>query len=249
MRVTRTFFKRLFLAGIIWTGGQAANAQSTNAQAAVRQSGLDMQTNITSLVKGLAASLPNGSAEMKGSPYVISQWLPGHITLSNKLTLQPVLLKYDVLHQRLLMRPDAKKPDSLQLKDQTIAQFILDESATALRPARPRIFQRFADAPEARWRVAFVEVLHEGRYALLKHYVKVLHAADFKSAYGNNQYDEVEDKQAYFLRRPDSSVVPVKLTLKSMLAAAPDLGPVLKQADTAKTDMEWAAALNAADPR
>lgn len=244
-------FRKLAVGGCfslaLWQGVGSAQGQT----AAPSQSAADMQVNISSLVRGLPAELPNGSSEMKGSPYAIAQWLPGHLTLSNKLSLKPVPLKYDVLHQRLLMRPDFKSRDSLLLDDQLVARFTLDEAATALAPAQTRTFQRFSDAPEARARAAYVEVLHESRYALLKQYVKVLHKADYQAAYSNgSHYDEVEDKLLYYLRRPDGSVVPVKLNLKSLAAAAPDLAPRLPQTlPLPKTDRDWAAAFHAADPR
>jgi hypothetical protein len=240
------FFGSLLAIIITWGSTQAARGQ-----AAPSAGNADMQVNINSLIQGLPAALPNANPETKGSPYAIARWLPAHLTLHNNVALTPVPLKYDVLNQRLLMRRDFKSPDSLQLQDNLVARFTLDEPATALAPARARLFQRFTDAPDPRSRSAYVEVLHEGRFGLLKQYIKVLHRADLKSAYGNgNQYDEVEDKQLYFLRRPDASVVPVKLTLKSLLDAAPELAPKLKQAAaTAKTEADWATALHMADPR
>lgn len=160
-------------------------------------------------------------------------------------------LKYDVLHQRLLMRQSYKAPDSLQLDDRLVAHFTLDEPATALTPARTRRFERFADAPEPRHRAAYVEVLHAGgRYALLKQYVKVLRKADYQNPYGTgSHYDEVEDQTLYYLRGPAARVVPVKLSAKALAAAAPDLAARLKQASPApQTEADWAAALATADP-
>ena len=46
---------------------------------------------------------------------------------------------------------------------------------------------------------------------------------EINSADGDRSYDEIEDKTAYYLRRPDGRVVAVKLTVKSLAEAAPDL--------------------------
>lgn len=240
MEILRSLAAALaFLSSIL-----AARAQSP----AAGQSGADMQVNIQSLVAGRPASLPTGSAELKGSPYVADRWLLGRLVLGNKISLKPVPLKYDVLGQRLLMRENFQSRDSLQLNDTQVVHFTLDEPATALAPARTRTFQRFLDAPDPRYRAAYAEVLHEGRYALLKHYLKTLRKANNQSAYGDRSYDEIEDKTAYYLRRPDGRVVPIKLNLKGLAEAAPDLA--LKQAQPApKTEADWAAALDAADPR
>ncbi|WP_375418596.1 hypothetical protein [uncultured Hymenobacter sp.] len=237
-----------FLAAGLVFGGSISGAR---AQApAAGQSGADMQVNIQSLVEGRPASLPTGSAELKGSPYAIDRWLPGHLVLASKVRLAPVPLKYDVLGQRLLMRHDFKARDSLQLNDRQVVRFTLEEPATALTPARTRTFERFSDAPEPRHRAAYAEVLHQGRYTLLKHYLKTLRKANTQSAYGDRSYDEIENQTTYYLRRPDASVVPVKLSLKGFSEAAPDLAATFRQAGPApKTEAGWAAALTAADPR
>lgn len=236
------------LSGLAWlllTGG----ALTAQGQSAAGQSGAEMQANVKSLVAGLPAVVPVATPEMKGSPYVFQRWLPAHLTLSNKLPLAPVLLKYDVLHQRLLMRADFTSRDSLQLSDQLVTSFTLDEPAAGAAPARQRLFRRFGDAPDLRNRNAYVEVLHQSRYALLKQYVKVLHAANFQDAYSSH-LDEVEDREYYFLRRPDAHVIPVKLNAKALAAAAPELAAKLNAASTtAKTEADWVAALEAADPR
>ncbi len=47
-----------------------------------------------------------------------------------------------------------------------------------------------------------------------------------------------------------AGIVPVKLNVRNIAAAAPDLAPALKKTPpTAETDEGWATALNAADPK
>ena len=241
MKLLKVFCAFLFLSGTNLT----AQAQTP----ALSQSGADMNVNIQSLVQGRPASLPSGSADTKGSPYAIDQWLTGRLRLASNVRLAPLPLKYDVLNRRLLMRENYQSRDSLQLNDTQVVSFALDEPATPLAPARTRLFQRFTDSPDVGYRSAYAEILHQGRYTLLKVYAKRLIMADYQSPYGaNRRENEIENRQLYFLRRPDASVVPVKLNLRALMAAAPDLAAKLAQASpTPKTDADWTATLSTAD--
>jgi len=189
---------------------------------------------------------------MIGSPYADNRWLLARLTLSNNVPLAPVPLKYDVLNGHLLMRPYNRPLDSLRLDDRLVTRFELEEPATGSMPGRKRVFRRFAEAPVATQRTVYVEVLHEGQYSLLKRYGKILRNASVSGGYNNgNRYDELEDKPAYYLRRPNAALVPVKLSVKALQAAAPELAAALKgssAAQKAKTDTEWAAVFNALDP-
>ncbi|MBX0290216.1 hypothetical protein K3G63_07185 [Hymenobacter sp. HSC-4F20] len=225
---------------------ETAHAQQPN----IEQVGAAAQANLNALVSGSPTVVPRGGSEAtKGSPYADNRWLPARLRMTNNVPLAPVPLKYDVLNQRLLMRPVNRPNDSLQLDDRLLASFELEEST--LVGTRKRTFRRFTEAPVPAQRAEYVEVLHQGKYALLKRYGKALRKADYQGAYSTDRrYDEIEDKPTYYLRRPDGSVEPVKLTLKAMQAAAPELASALKAApksSSAKTDAEWAAVLAAAD--
>ena len=137
----------------------------------------------------------------------------------------------------------------MQLNDQLVAGFELDEPATPLIPARIRVFRRFTEAPDSRQKADYVEVLHKGRYTLLKRYAKQLVIANSHKAYGSSQnYDEILDQNQYFLLRPDKTLVPLKLTLKMLQAAAPELAlKTVPGVSKASTDAEWAAVLAAAE--
>ncbi len=241
MKFTSFLVAALFL-------GSAAGAQAQSS-GAVSPGGADVQTNIQSLVAGRPASLPSGTADTKGSPYVLNRWLPGRVRLSNNVVLAAIPLKYDVLNRRILMRETLQSRDSLQLDDRQVVSFTLDEAATPLAPARVHLFQRFTDAPDAGYRSAYAEILHQGRYTLLKLHAKKFIPADYQTAYGNGRRDnEIEDRQLYFLRRPDASVVPVKLNLRALMAAAPDLAAKLAQASP-NTEADWSRVLGAADTK
>ncbi|UYZ64591.1 hypothetical protein [Hymenobacter weizhouensis] len=232
----------LLLAGLL---PLAALAQ----QPSIEQSGTAAQANLNSLVAGSPAVVPRGEAYGTiGSPYADPRWLPARITLTSKVPLAPVPLKYDVLNRRLLMRPVNRPADSLVLDDRTVVRFELEEPG-----GRRRLFRRFEEAPVPTQRPDYVEVLHEGKYTLLKRYAKAVQKADYQGAYSaDRRFDEVLDRPTYYLRRPDGSAVPVKLSLKALQAAAPELAPALKSApnaSAAKTEAEWAAVLAAADPK
>ncbi|GGG41529.1 hypothetical protein GCM10011378_17290 [Hymenobacter glacieicola] len=226
----------------------AAHAQ----QPSIEQTGAAAQANLNALVNGSPTVVPRGAVEVtKGSPYADKRWLPARLRMSNNVPLAPVPLKYDVLNQRLLMRPLSRPNDSLQLDDRLLASFELEEPAVGASGTRRRVFRRFTEAPVPTQRAEYVEVLHEGKHALLKRYAKVLHKADYQGAYSTDRrYDEIEDKPTYYLRRPDGSAVPVKLTLKALQSAAPALAASLKAAPgaaTAKSEADWSAVLAAAD--
>ena len=220
------------------------------AQAPVGQEGAAGQANLAALSKGSMAVLPRGESDGTiGSPYADRRWLLAQLTLRTNRPLAPVPLKYDVLGHRLLMRP-LHRTDSLQLDDHDVTRFALQEPASALGPARTRVFRRFTEAPYAKNQADYVEVLYEGRHSLLKHYSKTLNRADFQGAYSaNRRYDEIEERTVYYVCTPEGTIAPVKLALKPLQTAAPILAAELKAAADAqkpKTEADWAAVLAAA---
>lgn len=213
------------------------------------QQGAKEFANLTELTKG--SNLLMHKTNAIGSPFADDRWLMANMTLANKLTLAPVQLKYDVLEQRLLMHQPAPSPDSIELDDHQVASFVLMEPASNAGPARQRLFRRFEEGPAARQR-DYVEVLHEGRYTLLKNYQKNIKHESFQGMYSNGiPTDEIEDASLYYLRTPEGTLTPVKLNLKALQNAAPSISVALKTAATAqkpRTEADWTAVLHAADP-
>ena len=239
-------FPAFFLLTLLLTGARA-RAQS----AATGQEGAAGISNLRDLASGMPAVLPHGLGEgTVGSPYADARWLPAQLRLTNNLLLAPIVLKYDVLDHRLLMRSPGRATDSLQLDDARVTGFVLTEPASGLAPARLRQFRRFAEAPLARERTDYVEVLHTGRYTLLKHYAKILKVAGQPGAYSTGpRSDMIEDQLVYYLRTPEAALLPVKLNLTTLQAAAPALaGPLKAAAHNPKTEADWVAVLNAVDP-
>ena len=216
-------------------------------------SGAAAQANLNALTAGAPTVVPRGTSEgVKGSPYADSRWRMAQITLSNRVPLAPVPIKYDVLGSRLLMRKAAPSLDSLQLDDRLVQQFVLLNPSTGGQAARPQLFRRFAEAPEGADRTSYVEVLHQGKYTLLKRHRRTLKKATLQGAYSSgSQYDEIEDHSDYFLGTANAPAQPVKLALKPLQQAAPALAEALKTAAAAqhpRTDADWSLVLDLADP-
>lgn len=221
-----------------------AQAQNANPE----QMGAAGQSNLNALGTGAPAPLYLGRTDgVEGTPFVDNRWLPALFTTDNNMSLPSLPLKYDVLNHRLLMRKQNSR-DSLVLDDRHVVQFVLQEPATALSPARQRVFRRFITGTVGQ-PTEYAEVLHEGRYLLYKRHVRVVHKAPPHTGYGvESQPARVEDKSVYLLQLPDQRTAPVKLTLKSIQEAAPELAAALKAA-APKTEADWAAALHRADPK
>ena len=212
------------------------------------------QSNLLDFTRGLPAMLPNGmEGNMVGSPYIDNRWLPARLDVPNARPLPPVALKYDVLHHRLLMRPQlSERPDSLELDDYRIAGFVLSEPATPLGPGRQRRFRRFEESSVPVQRTGYVEVLHQGRYAVLIYRRKTLLPADLQVAYGTGRrVPTIVDHTEYYLRTPDGQLQSLKLSLKSLQQQGPELAPALQvtlKTRTPSTEAEWGRVLDLADP-
>ena len=243
---------KLFLPGaiVLLLASPAAFAQ----QAPAGLEGAAGQSNLRDLVRGLPAVLPSGTEEsVAGSPYADNRWLPARLDVPNARPLPPVALKYDVLHHRLLMRPQLSgRPDSLELDDARVAGFVLSEPATPLGPGRQRRFRRFEESPVPVQRTTYVEVLHQGRYAVLIHRRKTLIPADLQSAYNSGRRtSSITDYTSYYLLTPEGQLRSLKLSLKALQHEAPALAPALQAAVQARkpsSEADWGLVLDMADP-
>jgi len=236
----------LYLFPLLLLAGPLAQAQQANLE----QAGAAGQANLDKLARGEAAPLYLGRTDgVEGSPYLDDRWLPAQLTTDNQVPLAPVPLRYDVLNHWLLMLSATHTP--LHLNDRHVVGFVLQEPASATGPARQRRFRRFAEAPNPAYRSHYAEVLHEGRYVLLKHYLKTVRKAPVSSGYGTDTHAAtLDDNTTYFLRLSAAETVPVKLTLKSMQGALPPLaGPLQSRAQAARTEADWVAILQQLDPR
>lgn len=183
---------------------------------------------------------------IQGTPYLLKGWTTANIVLADKRYVENVPARYDAYRRYLIVRPNGGK-DSVWLDANRVSEF----SFLPVLTGQPnRVFRVFADAPDVTQRSAYVEVLHQGPgYALLKLPRKNLVKANFESAYSaDRRFDEFVDRVSYFLRRPDGSVVELKLSRKGLISAAPALQAELSasKADV-KTEQEAAALLSSVD--
>jgi hypothetical protein len=158
---------------------------------------------------------------VQGTPYLMKGWTLANVLLNDKRLVEGVPARYDVYRRLLIIQPNGGK-DSLWLDATRLSEFVFP----AVLPGQPdRRFRLFLEAPDVNQRAAFVEVLHRGPgYELLLLPRKALIKANYQGSYSaDRRYDELIDRNTYFLRRPDNSVVEVKLSRKSLLSAAPDL--------------------------
>jgi len=200
-------------------------------------------------INSFTAFVKRTEKPVNGSPYADNRWLMAHLTMTSGGQTPALPLRYDVLNKRLVMRSSTTENDSAQLNDNALISFVFDEPAAAGRRAYKRTFRRFMESPEPAKVADYVEVLHEGKFTLLKHYEKTY----IKAAPNNGMaetLDRINDKITYYISRPGVAPLPVKLTLKGLQVGLPELASALKAApgvQNAKTDAEWAAVLNSVD--
>lgn len=182
-----------------------------------------------------------------GTPYLQKGWTLAKVTLNDKRQLQGAPSRYDVYRRLLVVQPYANRKDSVWLDAARMSEFTL----MPLLPGQPeRRFVPFADAPDADKRTAFVEELYRGAngYALLKLPRKVMVKANYQGSYSaDRRYDELVDRTEYYLRRPDNSVVEVKLSQKSLAGAAPAWPALVQAKRNVKTEQEAVELLRAAE--
>jgi hypothetical protein len=227
---------RTFLIAASAFMGLQAQAQST-----VVSAGNAAQENIKSLVEGSAfIRFDNRYEGVRGTPYLVSAWLPGTVQLSTKVPLPELKLKYDASQRLLLLLRNSK--DSMYLDMNRIESFVLRDPT---KP-EPRTFQRVYDAPDPALRREYFEVLVPGNYSLLKLQRKTLQKASYAGAYSaDRRYDELVDQTDYFLRTADGRLQPLKLNQKALQAALPEhaaqIQSELKKRPALRTEADFVA--------
>jgi hypothetical protein len=182
-----------------------------------------------------------------GTPYLNKGWTLAKVTLADKRELASAPARYDVYRRLLVVQPYAGKKDSVWLDATRMKEFSL---LPVLPGQAERRFVPFAEAPDAEKRNTFVEVLYQGAngYSLLKLPRKLMVKANYQGGYAaDRRFDELVDRTEYYLRRPDGSVAEVKLSQKSLAAAAPALTALAQTKRNVKTEQDAVEALRAAE--
>ncbi|RTQ49516.1 hypothetical protein EJV47_11855 [Hymenobacter gummosus] len=173
----------------------------------------------------------NAWRNLDGQPWIQRSWQPGELVMS-KGRMVDLLLRYDAYGQQLLGVTKGKT-DTLLLDHRLVQSFVMKDEAGA---GTMRTFRRFDNAPQPEQRLNFVEVLHAGKYSLLKHHGRQLHRAAEGGVVlnGDSNNDRISEVYTYYLSRPDGTTVPVKLNAKAISAAAPELAAAIKTAQASK---------------
>jgi hypothetical protein len=201
------------------------------AQAQTSPTGQDAEQNLTNVgtnnLSTVVRLFDNRYQGMRGSPYLLNYWTPADITFANNKTEKDVPIKYDVHANQLMMR--RPQGDSVVIVSPVVSSFQLKD----VNNGKNRVFSRFSDAKtdDSSLKEELLEVLHEGKTALLIRYDKTIQKASYQGAYNANRtYDELEDEKSYYLRKADQTFVKTKLNKKTA-AGTPECQRRIEEVD------------------
>jgi hypothetical protein len=208
------------------------------AQAQNRPTGSEAEENLNTVGANsspVVRSFDTRYQGMRGSPYLLSQWIQADITYANNKTQTDVPVKYDVYANQLMMR--RPQGDSVVIIAPKVNGFLLKD----VNSGKNRVFSLFKDAKtdDPSLKEELLEVLYEGKTALLIRYDKMLIKASYQGAYSANRpYDELQDEKSYYLRKPDQTLVKTKLNKKQLLEHLSAGAELKKWVDTEKLDLK-----------
>lgn len=208
--------------------------------------------NLDNLLRGqMGHNYVAPQRNVDGQPFFQATWQPGEIVLVNtKQRIGNIMLLYDVYAQQLLAIPRKGRPDTLLLNSSIIQEFVVQD---AVWPDRPHRFRRLTALERADRPVEYAEVLHEGKYRLLKRHGRQLYRHDSGKVFNNGStQDRLVEHITYLLERPDGSLVIVKPNAKAIGSAAPELAAAInaelkQQNASARNEMEIVALLQTVD--
>ncbi|MDJ1503283.1 hypothetical protein [Xanthocytophaga agilis] len=183
-------------------------------------SGYDAQQNLN-MAGGVGGSgmtvvrgFDNRYEGLRGSPYLLPHWCNADVTLANSKIQNDVPVKYDIYSNRLVMR--RPQGDSAIVVSSSVKGFLLKDVLTG----QNRLFERFPDlkTDDTILKEEYLEVLYEGKTALLVRYDKKVLKASYQGAYSSGRtYDELMDDKSYYIRKTDGTINKVKLGKKAVL--------------------------------
>lgn len=208
--------------------------------------------NLDALLRGqMAHAYHAPTLNAEGQPFFQRTWQPGEIILVNtKQRIGDILLQYDVYMHQLLAVPRKGRADTLLLNSNTIQEFVVQDE---LLPDYPHRFRRIDALQRPDRPLEYAEVLHEGKYRLLKRHGRQLYRSESGKVFTNGRtQDRLVDHTTYFLQRPDGSVVQVRMTAKAISSAAPELATAInseltQRKTSAKNESEVVALLQLVD--
>lgn len=195
-----------------------------------RRNGFETYQSATQIVGSgplaLVNTVDNRYEGLRGTPYFLPDWNKGEIELVNEQSYPEVPAKFDAYRQQLVLKQTWLSGDSIVVDAERVKSFQLRSS-----DGRSYRFERIPTAKtnETALKEGYFLVLYKGETALLKRVTKVFKRADFKDPYSNDvRYDAFKDAFAYYVLKPDRTLVKVKLSKKSLLEVLTGKGDALK---------------------
>jgi hypothetical protein len=199
--------------------------------------GYDAQENLNTA--GMAGNMTvmrgfdNRYEGMRGSPYLLPYWCNADVQLASGKTQPDVPVKLDVYSDWLVMR--RQRGDSAVVDPAQVKGFVLKD-ATA---GRDRTFVKTAvKTDNGAVRNEFMEVIHEGKTALLVRYDRRILKANYQGGYNaDRRYDELLPEESHYLRKPDGTLAKLKLNRKAVLEHLGDTPELRKIIEDLKLDL------------
>lgn len=175
--------------------------------------------NLDPALFGLISRTDTRYEGVQGTPYFLDDWTKGRIDMVNGSKYENVPLKYDARNQNLVLRRDQTR-DSIIVFPMQVSQFLLRADDGAVW-----VFRRFPQAKikDNNLKDSYFLVLYDGKTLLLKQVTKVFKKADYRDPYSTNvRFDSYKSDYAYFILRPDNTLVKIKKSKKALFEVLND---------------------------
>lgn len=168
----------------------------------------------------MVRTIDNRYEGLRGTPYFLNDWSKGQIEMIDGKRFVDVPIKFDAFRQALILLRPKMGNDSIIIDRQSVSQFRLVST-----DGQEYVFRRYPGIKSLEAEGTYFLVLYEGKNSLLKRIVKTFQGADYKQPYSNNiRYDTFNNDFAYFILRPDNTLVRVKKSKKAIYEALSDKG-------------------------
>lgn len=203
----RMIFFLLFLSLLLSASAQADKEQT-----------LRLIGNLTPYSPGVIG-FDNRYQGIQGDPFLFTQWQNGRILFSKQDTLSiPLKVNVDLVKQVMVV----------QMKDGSISQVTATNVKALQTTQDDQQLRRWVVLSEKEVenvnsvRLKFYELLHEGKFKLLKLVEKSFKKANYQGAYNvGNAYDEFVTENSFWLRGDGEKYNKVKLKRKEIESILP----------------------------
>lgn len=151
-----------------------------------------------------------------GTPFLLPQWALGTVTMRAGNVQRQQWLKYDLSTAQLLWR--RPQGDSIELFTTLVREFTLRDSVTH----QTYVYRLYPElkTEQPLFRATFFDVRYDaGRSALLCQRKRQVRSMTSNGALNTTKKSEWSDTEHFFVKRPDQTLVPVRLSNRSILEA------------------------------